>query len=156
MADQNIELADLVTAKLNDAEAGAGLGVTAKRVYLPVLDRSNLEALNVFVIPAADTNTITTRNSFQADYRIDIGVLKQLTVGEDQSFSNVELDGLMEKMRSVKNWLKAEENRHFVGASGIDYVWHVTEHSPLYNPEHLEEHRQFTSFVTASYRARES
>jgi hypothetical protein len=151
MADQNIELADLVTAGLNAAD----LGFTATRCYLPVLDRSNLDAINVFVIPASDESEIASRVHVKADYKVDIGLLKSLVVGEDNSFSNAELDGLMLKVRAIKNWLKAEANRRQEGEEFV-YVWHKTDHTPLYFPEHLESKRQFTSFVTANYRATET
>ena len=141
MADPIITLADGVKDALN----GAGLGFTsAVRDYLPTINRDELEDMQVFVIPAGETIVAASRASTAHDYVIDVGVIKPLSVGEDNSFDKDELDACRNTVNSIKQWAKFKQ----VGTAS----WQKTENDPLFIQEHLDTNRQFTSVVKLTFR----
>jgi hypothetical protein len=138
-----IALANLVTDDLN----AASLGFTAVRAYLPVLPQDELDSLRVFVIPKAESLEASSRRTSQADRQIDIGLIKKLTVGPDDSFDNAQLDALGDTVQAVKERLQFRPLGNF--------TWIKTENDPIWVAEHLDQHRQFTSVITVTYRATE-
>jgi hypothetical protein len=141
MDDPIIELADLVTASLNDGD----LGFTAVRGYLPDLKRKDLGSeIKVFVIPKAETGQPQSRSVEQVDFDIYIGVIKKLSQGSQDTFDQGELDDLRDAVRSIKNRLK-------VSRLG-NYTRLRTLNDPLFDAEHLADQRQFTSIITVTYR----
>jgi len=144
MSDPIIELADLVVADLNDAS----LGFTAVRAYLPVLKREELSSdLKVFVIPKSEVSLPHSRSVSQTDWTVYIGVIKKLGRGSADSFDLAELDSLRDVVKSIRDRLKFSKLGPF--------TWIRSENETLFDPDHLEEYRQFTSVLNVTYRGLE-
>jgi hypothetical protein len=143
-----LDLADQVTAYLNDPiwQAPLGYAFTAKRAYLPLKSLIDVAALTVLVIPVDEETTIETRTRTLDDRQINVGIIKKLAAGPDDSFDQTEIDGLFNGLiEPIKTRLKF--------ARLTDYGWIKTKHSPIYDPSHLEQQRQLTSVLTVTYRS---
>lgn len=144
MDDPITRLAQLVVNAINSGD----LGVEAKRGYLPDVKRKDLTGtVQVLVIPKGENGTPINRNNEESiDWEIYVGVIKKLRKGSDDSFSDEELDGLRDLVRAIKNRLRDTSFQ----ADGFSRV--STLNDPLYDPDHLEKNRQFTSILTITYR----
>ena len=141
MTDPIVELANLVTAALNEGS----LGFTAVRGYLPDLKRKDLGSdIKVFVIPKGETGQPHSRSVEQVDWDIYIGVIKKLKQGPQDTFDETELDGLRDIVRAIKDRLQASKLGNFTRIRTLN--------DPLFDVEHLVDQRQFTSVITITYR----
>ena len=143
MADSTlIALADAIVASLN----GATFSMTfqAERGYRPVVELPALQAVKVTVIPKSLAISAATRTDGFYDCSIDIGVQRKVNPDEP-----AELDALMKLVEEIGDHLRGHRLDGFTAA-----VWLALENEPVFAPEHLEQHRQFTSVLTVTYRVR--
>ncbi len=134
-----IAIADAVAAALNAKEFS--LPLAARRVYTIKGELENLQDLTVLVAGQGLDIEPATRGDSQCEYRINVGVLQKLTRAD-----NAELDPLMALMEELADYcatIRLESPCAF--AVGV-------ENSPVYNPDHLDTHRQFTSVLTVTFR----
>lgn len=139
MPSYTLAIADAVVAQLNSAEFS--LPFVAVRSLLPEYSIAELAELRVTVVPPRVEITRETRASQQFDVDLSIGVQKAVA---DIAPATIEpLLALAEEIAA-----------HFdAGALGeTDARWLRTIHDPLYIPEHLAEHRVFTSMIIVTYR----
>jgi hypothetical protein len=143
-----IDLADLLVAAINDS----GLGITARRGYLPLLKReSSVDSLSCLVIPKSDAATLDSRSTQLADREIFVGLIQKLDPGGGDTFDTAAIDALMCVMQELKDVISFG----VLGDDANSYTWIKTEHTTLFDPEHLEQFRQFTSILTVTYRNEE-
>ena len=141
MTDPIIELAELVTAALNEGSAG----FVSVRGYLPDLKRKDLGSeIKVFVIPKGETEQPHSRSVEQVDWDIWIGVIKKLKQGSQDTFDETELDDLRGVVRAIKDRIKGSKLGNFTRIRTLN--------DPLFDVEHLADQRQFTSVITVTYR----
>lgn len=134
------QVAEAVKVMVN---AGAySLPFTAERHYRPVHDLTQLQALTVSVVPQGMTIVTAGRASNQHDYRIDVAV--QQKFDDDGPAA---LDPLMAVVEEIADHMRFKRL-----ASLPEAIWVKTENVPIYAPEHLEQHRVFTSVLTLTYR----
>jgi hypothetical protein len=131
-----VELAEAVVAALNHAE----LAVHAQRHYRPVYDLAQLRELKVSVVPRSITIAGISRGVNQFDAAVDVAIQKKIA-------ADSELDGLMNRAEQVSDLFRLKRLAAMPSA-----LWLKTENSPIYSPEHLEQHRVFTSVLTLSFR----
>lgn len=139
-----IDIADAVTAELNEAPAGTfDLAITAVRRVLPEFELADLAELKVSVVPKSVVITGSTRAASQFEIAVDIGVQKKL--GKDLDAEVAALSTLMDQ---IADYLR---RRSLTAASFA--AWVSIANEPVYAPEHLAEQRVFTSVLTVTYRA---
>lgn len=135
-----IDIADAVVTSLN---AGSfSMPFTAQRHYRPVWDLSQLQDLQVAVVPREATVASAGRDRNQYDYRIDLAIQKKIDREEP-----AEIDPLMDLVEQLADHFRLRRLEEFVEA-----VWVRTENVPIYSVEHLEQHRVFTSVLSLTYR----
>lgn len=143
MADSTlIALADAIVAKLQDGTFS--LPFEVQRGYRPVVELPTLAAVKVTVIPKSLAISAATRADGFTDCAIDIGVQRKVDVDDPAA-----LDELMKLVEELGDHLRARPLGGFAAAA-----WRSLENEPVFAPEHLEQHRQFTSVLTVTYRVR--
>ena len=135
-----VELADAIVTSLNGDTFSVPL--SAVRGYRPAVELKDLEALQVTVVPKALTISAATRSSSYFDGVIDVAV--QQKVDADKL---ADLDALMGLVQGIADHLR---NRRLEGLPAA--VCTTVENDPVFAPEHLEQHRVFTSLLTVTYR----
>jgi hypothetical protein len=136
-----IDVADAVVAEL--AGGTFSQAFTPERRVLPSFDLKDLATLRVTVAPNAVEVTGGTRSVSQYDCRVDVGIQKRL--GRDLDAEVTHLCDLVEEI--------ADYLRKRTLAKAPHALWMRTVNEPIYAPEHLLEHRTFTSVLTLTYRA---
>lgn len=138
MAATIVTLADAVVAQLN--AAAFSQPVAAVRHYLPRFELSEMNTLKVSVVPKSVTTLSLDRNRDRFEYRLDVAVQKKTDV------TLPVLDALVALVEEIADHLRTQRLTAFPEArcSGV-------ETNPVYAPEHLDEFRQFTSVLTATY-----
>lgn len=135
-----VQLADAVTASLN---AGTfSLEFTAQRLHQPSFDLADLATLRVSVVPRSQMITNAARLSSYFDCAIDIGVQKKIA-------DDAEVDALLDLVEEI-----ADHLRHKRLDDYPDAAWLSIEHDPVVASEHLDQNRQLTSILTATFRVK--
>jgi hypothetical protein len=152
-----IDIADAVAAALNAAPPETfSQPVAAIRRNVPTFDVKELAELVVCVAPKGIAEIPATRALFQADYRIDVGVLKRLAAIADATDppDQAEIDTLLsftEELRRFCRTLDLSIAVPYPGAS-VQAMSVKAENEPIYWPDHVRELRQFTSVLTLTIR----
>jgi len=138
-----VTIADAVTDRLNAGSFSQPF--TAERLYQPTFDLADLATLRVSVVPRSLTITGASRRMSQYEAQIDIGIQRRLTA--DPADDESEIDDLMGLVEEIADHLRFERL-----AGAPEAVWVGVAQEPLVATEHLEEHRQFTSVLSVTYR----
>ncbi len=141
-----IDIANALVAELNTEAAKPSGGVlgtpfVAARHYRPQFDLVDLKAMRVSVVPKGIAIASLGRSSNQHDIAVDVAVQKKVDPAD-----TAELDGLMLLVERIADFFRL---RRLAAAAA---AWIKTENAPVYAPEHLEQHRVFTSVLTLTYR----
>lgn len=141
-----VAIADAVVDRLN---AGSfSMPVTAVRHHQPTFDLANLETLRVSVVPRSLTVIGASRRQSQYDVLIDIGVQKRLAPAPGSAGDeDAEIDALLDLVEELADHVRFERLPTVPEA-----VWVGVAQEPVVAAEHLEQHRQFTSILTVTYR----
>jgi len=139
MSSAMINVASAVVAGLNDGEFSQEL--TAERKYQPAVELKDLKTLHVTIVPKSQTITPASRSDSDFDSTIDIGIQKKLDSADAD-----ELDALMTLVEEVVDCLRSIRP---VGAAFV-----AIENEPVFDPDHLDTQRVFTSLLTVTYRVR--
>jgi hypothetical protein len=143
MADSTlIALADAIVARLQGGTFSVPCEIA--RGYRPVVELPDPTTAKVTVVPKSLSISAATRAGGFYDCAIDIGVQCQVNADE-----YAELDALMKLVEELGDHLRG---RQLDGCTAA--VWLALENEPVFAPEHLEQHRQFTSVLTVTYRVR--
>ncbi len=135
-----IQVADAVKA---DLEAGTfSQQFTVRRAYRPTFDLAELDALRVTVVPKSVDVINASRRADYFDCVVDVGIQKRVTPDDTQS-----VDVMADFVAEIVNFL-----RHRTLAQMPDAMWLRIRNEPAWVPEHLDEHRTFTSVVEVTYR----
>ena len=136
-------LADAVAEHIN---AGTyAQPVSAVRTYQPAFTLEELGELRVSVVPRTTTVTAASRESSTFEHVLDVGVQKKLPAEDDQAA----IDELLELTEAIGDRL-----RHTRLAGFPEAAWAGLAHEPVVSSESLEQHRVFTSVLSATYRVR--
>lgn len=141
-------IADAVVARLNAGSGGYSMPFTAVRRYQPVFDLEDLATLRVSVVPRSLAIVGASRQTSQFDAQIDIGVQKRLSPAPASPASDeTEIDALLGLVEEIADWLRFARL-----PTTPEAVWVGVAQEPVVAGEHLEQHRQFTSILTVTYR----
>jgi len=132
-----IELADAMVAQLNDHNFSEEL--VARRLYLPLFERTAMQDLHVTVVPKAEESVLHSRSQTRDDLKIDVAVQQAVDANDLDR-----IDALMELTGEIKAFLR------FRSMAGVSWVG--IEHEPIYSVDHLTSQQLFTSVLTLTYR----
>jgi hypothetical protein len=138
-----VSLADAVASQINDAPPGTfSLPFTAQRLHQPSFTLQELQDLRVSVVPRSVTVAAGSRDSSIFECIIDIGI--QRRIGSDS-----DVDLLLDLAEQIIDHLRLRRL-----AALPDAAWAGLAHEPVVAAEHLDQHRQFTSVITVTYKVR--
>lgn len=135
-----VSIAEAVVTELNGHTFSKPF--TSERNFVPKFDLKDLKTLKVVVVPRGRVLSIADRSRSQQDYAIDIGILQKLN-----GTSAEQVDPMIAFVEEIADFFRGKRL-----AGYPDAAWFKTEHSPLYDVEHLDQLRQFTSVMSVSYR----
>jgi len=135
-----VSIAEAVVSALNSHTFSKPF--TSERSFVPKFDLKDLKTLKVVVVPRGRVLSIADRSRAQQDYAIDIGVLQKLT-----GTTAEQVDPMIALAEEIADFFRGKRLPGYPAAA-----WFKTEHSPLYDVEHLDQLRQFTSVMSVSYR----
>jgi len=138
-----IDIAEAVTRQLNDEQGSFSQPFVAVRHSRPSFELAELKELRVSVVPRAISIVNLGRSLNQHDVSVDVAVQKKLS----PQTQTAELDELMELLEQIGDCLRLKRLSTMPTAA-----WVRSENSPIYSPEHLEQHNVFTSVLTITFR----
>lgn len=147
MAATAKDVADAVVDALNAADLSQSF--TAERGYVPVHEAENLDTLEVTVVARDITGTMLARNADDFLYGVDVGV--QVRVGSG-SMTNAQINAAADPFVLLAQEvldlfrgkpIEAGDDRLICTAFGID---------PIYDPDHMDRFRVFTSVVQLTFK----
>lgn len=137
-----VEIADAVVGHL--LTRAFSQPFTPVRTFQPVFDLAELQTLQISVVPRTMTITASSRNLSQYECTIDIGVQKKLGTPDGEQ---TEIEALLDMVEEIADAFRFER------LSGYrDAAWVSVTNEPVVAAEHLDQHRQFTSLLTLTYR----
>ncbi len=139
------QVADAIASALNDGAFSQEF--TAQRLYQPSFELADLDTLRVSVVPKSVTVTNASRTHAFLDCAVDIGVQKKLSAAVENA--DAEIEELLVLAEEIADHLRQKRLEAMPEA-----IWVSLEHEPIFAPDHLDQHRQFTSVLTVTYRAR--
>jgi hypothetical protein len=140
-----IEVADAVTLLLNGGPPFTE-PFLAKRAFRSVKDLENLAALTVTVVPRDNEISTVHRGADAFECAVDVAVQQKVDTDDSDA-----LDALMGLVEEIIDRLRTMGLPSMPAA-----IWVSIENKPVFAPEHLVEHRVFTSLLTSTYRVNKS
>lgn len=137
-----VDMASAVVTELNAGEFSQEF--VAVRAYLPRTDLAELAALTVTVAPKSMEITSATRDSDFFDVVLDVGVQKRInadTIGK--------IDEMVALVQEIVDYLRRRKLTTLTAAGFLSI-----SNEPIVYPDHLDQHRVFTSVVSVTYRVR--
>jgi hypothetical protein len=136
------DIADALVAVLNAHEFTVDF--TAVRKSLPEYDIASDTGLMVSVIPRSFSTELFTRDCYQDEIVVDIGVQKKVAPGVSLN-SEVAAVGTL-----------CDEIMDFVRTAALSTTWATIQKITIQTPyaaDHLEEYRVFTHVISCHYKA---
>lgn len=133
-----VQLLDAVVTELN--AGGFSQAFTAARHYLPKFDLKDTASLVVAVAPRSFSAEIVSRDRDEETLGVDIGVLKRLA-----SEAPSEIDPLVTLVQELKDRFRARS------VTSPAAVCTEVVIDPLYDPDFLDQKRQFVSVLQLSW-----
>jgi hypothetical protein len=150
MAATLTDLADAVAAALNVRQPlfTHAMYFKAERLLVPVYSLSrDMADLKVTVVPRARTSARLSRGHAKDDtHAVDIAVQQRVSVEASADVDAGLVDKLLLLVEEVGDYLMAAD------LASPRARLQTVENDPAYDPAHMEELRQFTSVITATYR----
>ena len=138
---------DVTTAVVTEVNTGSySEAFTAQRYYQPVFSLPDMSTLHVSVVPKSILLEASSRSDQQYEVAIDIAVQKKIPGALATQLANV--DTLMDVVEEIMDLLR-------MGGSLPTYTaaqWVSIENTPIYDDEHLDTMRQFSSVITVIYK----
>jgi len=134
------DLADAIVTLLNGHEFSQDF--TAERQFRPRYEMRDLKTLRVTVVPGGLEAERYSRTEDAETYRVGVAVQKKLG---DEANEEAEIETLLDLAEEIDLYLRAQR------IDSPEAVWTGTEHPTLYDPDHLDQLRCFTSVLTLTY-----
>lgn len=145
------DIADGVVAELNGATEGTfSQSFTAERKVIPRMKIQDLAdlmddgELAVTVVPKNVTIETLSRSSSKRDHAVDIGIQAKLPTHADPDEAVADYGTLADEIVAYL------VRRRLASVSTV--YWHSLTQDPVFDPEHLDNFRVFTTVLTATYR----
>lgn len=144
-----VDIADAVLATIEAATLS--LPFTGERVYVPVHDLRDATGIKVSVVPTGIDVTQLDRHRDDFDYVVDVGVQRRIGTGPmTQAEINTACDPLMVFVEEIIDLFRGQSVAYAVYDDDARCV--AVANNPVYVPQHVDEHRVFTSVVTLTFR----
>jgi len=137
-------IAEAIVAELESSGTLIPAPATIQRGYRPTFDLKDMTDLHVIVVPRGEESQPGTRALVMQDISVDVGVMQKVDNGASLE---AELDTLMDLVRDIKAYFQGR-----VLTDAPSARWIQTENEPIYQPDHVDGLRQFTSVITLTYR----
>ena len=112
--------------------------IASKRVYVPNLQLKDTKETQIIVVPKQIQNDRLSRGHNTTTVLIDVAVLKKFEKGD-----NDELDPLCDLVEQIA--------RAFDGKVIGEMLCTNVKNQPIYDQEHYDRYRQFTSLLTMTF-----
>jgi len=134
-----LQVADAVTYEINLGSYSQS--VIAVRFYQPRFDLKEMDQLHVSVVPRSITEKQLSRALVSYDCRIDVGIQQRSPMDQPT------LDALTTLVAEIAERLRTHKLSLLPEARLVQL-----NNEPVFAPDHLDELRQFTSVISATYR----
>lgn len=139
---QITDIADGLVTDLNTEISGLG----ATREYTVDLDRKDLTAQVVYVVPTAERDGVSSRFGNEREFDLQVVVLAPATLGD--SFGKTDMDTAMGNVDAIKALFTEDGALRDKSQSGA--TWIGMTHEPLWDQARLKAGR-FATSVTLTY-----
>jgi len=134
-----LQVAEAVTYEINLGSYSQS--VTAVRFYQPRFNLAEMDTLHVSVVPRSITEKQLSRALVSYDCGIDVGIQQRSPMDQPT------LDALTKLVAEIADRLRNNPLTAVPDARLIQL-----NNEPVFAPDHLDELRQFTSVLSATYR----
>jgi len=141
MAASIVTLAKELTDFINSVTLP--LAVTAERLNRVREDLSDVQELNVWVVPASEAQTTNTRGSDYLDLRIHVAVAN--TLGYEDNI-DADIDTMLNFTDTLKSAIMRENFSDDV------YQYMGMENDPIYNATQVDGENMFMTVIVVTYR----
>jgi hypothetical protein len=125
--------------------ASFSLEFTAEASDQPVYKPQDLATLQVAVVPAGQKTKRVARSKWQQEYTVWVGVFHR-----PEPFDSSARAARKALVQEIIEFLEGTET---ITAGGVKVTLMGIENEVLQDPEHLEQHRQFTSVMALTFTA---
>lgn len=142
MSVKILQLADAITTALNAATLSQTF--TAERKYVPKFDLHTSDAVQVAVVPKADSREPGGQSQDAAELTIDIGVMKKLqgTIADEVA----EVDAMLELCDEIRATVNRKRLVDLDSAICVAIV-----QDPIYSIEEVDDKRTFLTVLTTTW-----
>jgi len=137
-----ITIAEAVVTRLNAGDYSQEF--TAERKYVPKYDLKDVKTLQVAVVPRSQAIARASRTEDYFDCAAHVGVMKKVDPDDLD-----EVDALCLLVQEILDELRGKPI-----TDPIQAAWLSIANEPAWDPEHMDQLRQFTSVITVNYRLR--
>lgn len=134
-----LQVAEAVTYEINLGSYSQS--VTAVRFYQPRFNLADMDALHVSVVPRSISEKQRSRALVSYDCGIDVGIQQRSPMDQPA------LDALTRLVAEIADRLRNNPLTAMPDARLMEL-----SNEPVFAPDHLDELRQFTSVLSATYR----
>ena len=134
-----LQVAEAVTYEINLGSYSQS--VTAVRFYQPRFNLADMDTLHVSVVPRSITEKQLSRALVSYDCGIDVGIQQRSPMDQPT------LDALTKLVAEIADRLRSNPLTAMPDARLM-----ALNNEPVFAPDHLDELRQFTSVLSATYR----
>jgi hypothetical protein len=135
----SIDIADAVVAELNAASLSQSF--TATREYVPSFVPSEQSGTVIYVIPGEIAQIRESRDSYQEEVAIGIGIYKTVSVVDKST-----VDAMVTFTEQVADLFRLSGLQGYAGATVVEVK------NSLYEPSALDQHKTYASLITLVYR----
>lgn len=148
MSAQIVAIADAVVAEINGTALLTPFTAAAVRSYAPSNATEDLKTLEVTVVAAEWDPAPLSRGETDNQYVIHIGIQKRIgPMAMTNDAINTACDPLMQLVQDIVDLFQREN----LDVNGIAAEM-VTTNRPIYSPDHIREHRVFTSIIQLTFK----
>lgn len=143
MASEVMRLAEAVRAFIESASVSSPFeDVVPVLQLIPRVSLKETATLRVLVAPKSQSSAVDSRRTTMEVMEVDIGVIRTVDNAEEQ-------------MDMLDLACRINDLFRFTKLPGFEEAeWVGSESDPIYNPEALDERRQFISVHTLTYKTR--
>lgn len=134
-----VQIADAIVSDLSENEFSQAFSIA--RTYLPRFKSEDLDEVRVSVVPKDDVGQRASRAQWQQDYKIDLAIQQKL--GSDEQ---AQMDALILLGQELADYFKQHS------LTGNPAALFECGYAPLFDPDHLENHKTLTTVLNLTFR----
>jgi len=138
-------LADFVKTQIADAEWTLTPDVI-RRGYSPQIKISDANTLTILIVPRSISQERNDETAWSRLIAVDIGILYKFSHLNDAEIPNTVVDPVADFADELRDYFASPD---YEPPDGMDVD--AIAHDPLFLPDHLKEHRQYTSVISVTF-----